>query len=143
MTTGNIWGPGSGVRIGDADREAAVHALGEHYAAGRLTREEYDERADRAFAARTVADVSGLFRDLPAPRPVGRSVAAGPLRAAAVAAARPAAWPSYRPPARRQRVPFVPLLLLLIGLAMLLHAPWLVFLVLGALWLTRSRRRGC
>jgi hypothetical protein len=37
----------------------------------------------------------------------------------------------------------VPLLLLLIGLAMLLHAPWLVFLVLGALWLTRARRHGC
>jgi hypothetical protein len=141
MTTGNIWGPGSSVRIGDADREAAVQALGEHYAAGRLTREEYDERADRAFAARTVAEVSGLFRDLPAPHPIGSA----PRRAAAaVAAARPGAWPSNRPPARRQRVPFVPLLLLLIGLAMLLHAPWLVFLVLGALWLTRSsRRRGC
>ena len=140
MSTGNIWSPGSNVRIGDADREAAVHALGEHYAAGRLTREEYDERADRAFAARTVADVSGLFRDLPAPRPI----ASGPRRAAAaVAAARPAAWPSYRPPARRARIPFVPLLLLLIGLAMLLHAPWLVFLVLGARWLTRARRHGC
>jgi hypothetical protein len=37
----------------------------------------------------------------------------------------------------------VPLLLLLIGLAMLLHAPWLVFLVLGALWLTRARQHGC
>ena len=37
---------GPELRIGDAEREAAVTALGEHYAAGRLTKEEYDERAD-------------------------------------------------------------------------------------------------
>ena len=37
---------GPELRIGDDDREAAVTALGEHYAAGRLTKEEYDERAD-------------------------------------------------------------------------------------------------
>ena len=53
------------MRIGDAEREAAVTALGEHYAAGRLTLEEYDERTSRAYAARTLADLWPLFRDLP------------------------------------------------------------------------------
>ena len=55
------------IRIADSDREAAVAALGEHYAAGRLTKEEYDERADRAWAARTNSDQWPLFVDLPAP----------------------------------------------------------------------------
>ena len=33
----------SELRIADADREAAASALGEHYAAGRLDQEEYDD----------------------------------------------------------------------------------------------------
>jgi hypothetical protein len=43
--------PTSEMRIGDAEREAAVTALGEHFAAGRLTKEEYDERSGRAWTA--------------------------------------------------------------------------------------------
>ena len=53
------------LRIGDADREAAVRALGEHYAAGRLTKEEFDERADPAWAAKTGSALQPLFADLP------------------------------------------------------------------------------
>lgn len=126
--------PGSGFRIGDAEREAAVNALGEHFAAGRLSREEYDERADRALAARTTADVTPLFTDLPAPHPHAPSAGS--------------TWstprPSYRPaPARRgPRFPMLPVLLAVIGVAVLLKAPWLVFLVLGALWFSRSRHHG-
>jgi hypothetical protein len=132
--------PRPGLRISDADREAAVSALGEHYAAGRLTREEYDERADRALKARTAAEVSPLFTDLPAPHPYAppapRTVRPAP------SASGP--WPAYRAPVRRgPRLPWVPLLVMVIGLAMLLKAPFLVFLVLGVLWFARSRRRGC
>jgi hypothetical protein len=74
--------PGStGLRIGDAEREQAVQALGEHLRAGRLTVVEYDERLERAFAARTDAELTPLFADLPggAPRstppppPMGRA----------------------------------------------------------------------
>lgn len=54
-----------GVRIGDAEREEAVRQLGEHYAAGRLTEEEHAERSEQAYAARTQADLDGLFGDLP------------------------------------------------------------------------------
>lgn len=53
------------LRITDADRDAAVEALGEHYLVGRLTKEEYDERAARASAARTASDLRPLFADLP------------------------------------------------------------------------------
>lgn len=58
------------LRIGDAERDAAVAALGEHYAVGRLTREEFDERAERASAARFDADLAPLFADLPSGRRV-------------------------------------------------------------------------
>jgi hypothetical protein len=53
------------VRIGTAEREAAANALSEHFAAGRLDRDELDERLDRAYAAKTGADLELLFQDLP------------------------------------------------------------------------------
>ena len=52
-------------RIGDAERDSAIKALGEHYAAGRLTKEEYDERADAVLRARFDSDLRPLFLDLP------------------------------------------------------------------------------
>jgi hypothetical protein len=59
---------GPELRIGDSEREAAVAALGDHYAAGRLTKEEYDERAARAWEARTRSALWPLFSDLPRPQ---------------------------------------------------------------------------
>ena len=53
------------VRIGDAERDAAVSALGDHFAAGRLTREEFDERVEAAMTARVGTDLVPLFADLP------------------------------------------------------------------------------
>jgi hypothetical protein len=53
------------VRIGNAEREAAVRELGEHYAAGRLDALEYEERTTAAYAARTADDLVPLFADLP------------------------------------------------------------------------------
>jgi hypothetical protein len=56
---------GSRLRIGDAERDAAAASLGDHFAAGRLTREEFDERLDRAWSARTADELNPLFYDLP------------------------------------------------------------------------------
>jgi hypothetical protein len=56
---------GYNVRIGDADREAVAAQLREHYADGRLTLEELNERLDQAFAAKTKADLNTVMRDLP------------------------------------------------------------------------------
>lgn len=54
------------LRIGDAEREGAAKALGEHLSAGRLTWDEYDSRLQQVWAARTRADLAPLFSDLPA-----------------------------------------------------------------------------
>jgi hypothetical protein len=56
---------GPDLRIGDADREAAAARLREHYAQGRLTLEEFNQRLDAAFAATTQSQLSALTRDLP------------------------------------------------------------------------------
>jgi hypothetical protein len=57
------------VRIGDAEREEAFTALGEHMGAGRLAIDEYGDRSAKVAAARTRNDLVVLFADLPAPRP--------------------------------------------------------------------------
>jgi hypothetical protein len=56
---------GPGIRIGDAEREAAATSLREHYAAGRLTMEEFQERLDATFAAKTNLDLAKITADLP------------------------------------------------------------------------------
>jgi Domain of unknown function (DUF1707) len=119
-------------RIGDAEREAAVSALGEHYAAGRLTREEYDERSEAAWAAKTNSDLWPLFTDLPAPARAQRSSAA-PRREAGHG------WRG----GQRRRLPLLPVLLIaLASVIVLLEVPWLLFL-LGGLWLSGFLRGGC
>jgi hypothetical protein len=54
------------VRASDADRERTAALLREHHAVGRLTPEEFNERLDKAFAARTLGDLEALLADLPA-----------------------------------------------------------------------------
>ena len=56
---------GSNIRVGDADRDATATQLREHYAAGRLTLDELNERLEQTFAARTGADLNAVMRDLP------------------------------------------------------------------------------
>lgn len=53
------------VRASDADREAVVERLREAHAEGRLTVEEFTQRVDEAYAARTHGDLAPLTRDLP------------------------------------------------------------------------------
>lgn len=54
------------VRIGDAERERAAHDLAEHFAAGRLTREEFDQRTAVVLGARNGLDLKEVLADLPA-----------------------------------------------------------------------------
>ena len=56
---------GYNVRVGDADRDAVATQLREHFADGRLTLEELNERLDQTFAAKTKADLNTVMRDLP------------------------------------------------------------------------------
>jgi Domain of unknown function (DUF1707) len=54
-----------GTRASDADRDRIVAALRDHMIAGRLTPAEFDERLDRAYAAKTVGELDDLMADLP------------------------------------------------------------------------------
>ena len=60
---------GNEMRVGDAEREAAAAELREHYASGRLTLDELNERIDKVFAAKTRGDLNVLMTDLPSKRP--------------------------------------------------------------------------
>jgi uncharacterized protein DUF1707 len=68
------------LRASDADREQFVEALRQHHTEGRLTAEELAERTERAYTARTFADLDALAADLPP-----RMRPPGPKRAAAKA----------------------------------------------------------
>lgn len=60
------------LRIGNAERQEAIVLLQRAAAEGRLTPDELDERAARAQAAVTYADLDLLFADLPVPPPSER-----------------------------------------------------------------------
>jgi hypothetical protein len=109
------------VRIGDAERDRAVAALGDHYAAGRLSREEFDERIEQAMQARFDRDLRPLFVDLPV---------------SANSEPRPAATGGWRTGVG-MAVPLLFWLLPMLVVAMviaaiMLSAPWLVW---GFLWI--------
>lgn len=74
------------LRIGDAERDKMTESLHEHFAQGRLTAEELDERLSAALAAKTVGELRSIDRDLPQPAP-------------------PA--PAYQPGMRMRRRPFL------------------------------------
>ncbi|MFG1607376.1 DUF1707 domain-containing protein [Actinoplanes sp. NPDC049265] len=61
------------MRAGDGDREATAARLKQALDDGRLDLHEYDERLQRAFAAKTYADLDGLTADLPGTVPPARS----------------------------------------------------------------------
>ncbi len=66
------------IRVSDAERNAVAEQLAAHYADGRLDQAEFDERINRAMAAKTRGDLAGLFDDLPDPGPAGAPGSAGP-----------------------------------------------------------------
>lgn len=106
------------IRIGDAERQSAVARLQDHFAAGRLSWDELDERLGIAWAARTQGDLSGLFADLPA---------------------EPTTAPSTPPPKRlrqlRQHVHFDVRFVLLVVFAATLVVATHGLLLLPLLWL--------
>ena len=110
------------LRVSDAERQAVADRLGEHFASGRLDQAEFDDRVGRAMGAKTRADLSGLFSDLPE-------------------TGAPAVPPH---PFRRRRHPVVVFVLLVLFIMATAHAvlwatlPWLwvAFLGLALLFVT-------
>jgi hypothetical protein len=122
------------MRIGDAERNSALDALGEHLSAGRLDIDEYGERSAKVTVARTTADLAALFTDLPAPHPTLSSHSSPAARPAAsttpaTADARIMPVSDVRTPAQRWSAVAVPLAAVLaVGLFFWLHT-WIVFLL--------------
>jgi len=111
-------------RASDADRDRVADALREHYAAGRLSAEELDERLATALGARTLGELNRVLTDLPGPSRVLQTGGWRPPQAAP-------AWVTVR---RRPRVAPLVLLVLLVALV-LPGAGWVLFSVLQAVLL--------
>jgi hypothetical protein len=71
--------PHDDIRVSDAERDLAVAELGEHFQAGRLSQDEFDDRSGLALQARTGGDLSTLFTDLPGQGPVSVPPAVDPV----------------------------------------------------------------
>jgi hypothetical protein len=119
------------LRIGDAERDRAISELGDHFAAGRLTTEEFEQRVDQAIRARFNDDLEPLLVDLP--RTAEPSVESqSNHRSDPYLAWSPVLW-------------FAPLLVVCaVVAAVILSAPWLVWMFLWVFLITgffRRRRR--
>jgi Domain of unknown function (DUF1707) len=141
------------LRVGDAERDEVTAALHEHFAQGRLTRDELDERLTATLSAKTVGDLRAVTRDLPGASPERASALAwrrdpwepgaahwgrGPL----APAGRPWPWPAWGPPHGRGprpgwgppgRRPFGPLPLVALAVAAF-TGWWMIFPVLFCVW---------
>src|SRR5215469_4227954 len=58
--------PNPSMRASDRDRDRTADLLREHHAQGRLDPEEFAERLDKSFTAKTVDELDALTADLPA-----------------------------------------------------------------------------
>jgi hypothetical protein len=102
------------IRVSDADRDRVTAQLRDHFAAGRITPGELDERLSAALNAKTFGNLRRIMADLPGPVPAPPGAAPPPLRATA-------AWPV------RRRPPFPPLVLLALLAALLIPSTgWLL-----------------
>jgi Domain of unknown function (DUF1707) len=131
------------IRVSDADRDRVTAQLRDHFAAGRITPGELDERLSAALNAKTFGDLRRIMADLPGTVPAPLGAAPPSLRAAP-------AWA-----VRRRHPPFAPLIvlalltvLLIPGTGWLLAAfvnvillVWLMTFVVGAFAFGRSQRR--
>jgi hypothetical protein len=100
------------IRVSDADRERVTARLRDHYAEGRLTDSELDERVSAALNAKTFGDLRPLMVDLPGPVPVPPQQPPQPPRPQWGGPP----WIGYR---RRPRI--LPVVLLVLLVALLTH----------------------
>jgi hypothetical protein len=112
------------IRVSDADRDRVAARLRDHFAEGRLTQEELDERISAALSAKTFGDLRPLMADLPEPEPVPARAAPNLQRAG--------------PPrvAYRHGPPILPLVLFgLLAAVLIPGGGWVVLKLMLAFWL--------
>ena len=132
MTNQYFWdriaGRDPNIRAADADRERTAERLRKSHAEGRLDIEEFQERLDQCYKAKTLGELGGLVRDLPRQDELDERPSSGQLL--------------------RSRMRVAPLAALLIALIVISAAVghhhtllWipLVFLVWRMLWWPRRR----
>lgn len=104
------------IRVSDADRERVTSRLREHYAEGRLTSDELDERVTAALSAKTFGDLRSIMADLPDPE-------FGPQQAP------PPAMPPWGPRSTivMQRPRILPLVLLALFVAIAIPSAGVMF----------------
>ena len=83
------------IRTSDADRDRVTARLRDHFAEGRLTADELDERVTAALNAKTFGDLRRVMADLPEPAPPPR--AKQPPRRTAAARGFRRRWPRILP----------------------------------------------
>ncbi len=83
------------LRVGDAEREAISERLQKSHVEGRLDVQEFQDRIDRCYQAKTIGELERVVSDLPAPQ----------------ATARPPRLPQLRP------IRLVPIVLLILVVA--------------------------
>jgi hypothetical protein len=103
------------IRVSDADRDDVTARLRDHFAAGRLTPDELDQRVSATLNAKTFGDLRRVMIDLPEPVQVPSQAEQRPRRA--------------EPPwiARRRGPRILPLVLLALLAAVLTPGGWLLF----------------
>jgi len=115
------------IRVSDTDRDRVTAQLRDHFAAGRITPGELDERLSAALNAKTFGDLRRIMADLPGP-------VAAPLGAASPSLRAAPAW------AVRRRPPFPPLILLVLLTVLLIPGTgWLLAAFVNVIllfWLT-------
>jgi hypothetical protein len=131
------------IRISDADRERVTTRLRDHFAEGRLTSEELDDRVTATLNAKTFGDLRGIMADLP------EQVPPGPQQGMV-----PPTW-NPRPVYYRRGPRFLPVLLLILAIALIVPGPgwaffaffkimllaWLALCIAGIFTAARVRRR--
>ena len=111
------------IRASDADREVVVDSLRDAYTAGRLDREEFDERSSAAYESKTWGDLRLLTIDLPAQPILGGDVQGRRFASQLPPDQFPAHPPRpTTPPVRRGR-PIGFLIPLFVWIVIMSHAP--------------------
>ncbi len=131
------------IRVSDTDRDRVTARLRDHFAEGRLTPGELDERISAALSARTFGDLRHVMADLPGPVLVRPAEAQRPQRAGAP-------WMARRTGPRLLPVALLVLLAsllipgggwLLLAFIKLILMFWLVTCLAGTFAAGRFRRR--
>jgi class 3 adenylate cyclase len=77
MSLEGLGGHSPEIRASDAEREYVVDVLRAHCSEGRIDLDEFSERINRVYAARTIGELNDITNDLPVPMPASDVTARG------------------------------------------------------------------